>query len=263
MHRPRCLLLTVTLSLVVVPPAALLAQADCEEGNGPLDRKQPQSIAPAEIIQKFAAKEAIFKEVRNSYTYTQEVTLQTLNGRAVDGEFKLLTDIAYDSNGKRIEKVVSSPRSTLTRVVLTREDFDDMRNRMPFVMTTTELPQYDVRYQGTQHVDEIDTYVFDIAPRRIEKEQRYFQGRIWVDNHDFQIVKTCGKQIPERHGKNNENLFPRFVTYREQIDGQYWFPSYTRADDFLHFSTGIVHVREIIKYTGYKRVGSPNETPPK
>jgi hypothetical protein len=90
----------------------------------------------------------------------------------------------------------------------------------------------------------------------MEKDKRYFQGRIWVDNQDFQIVKTCGKSVPDIRKKNNENLTPKFVTYREQIDGQYWFPTYTRADDVLHFTGNDVRIREIIKYTNYKRFGS-------
>lgn len=237
-------------------PATLLAQTDCEEGDGSLHPEQPQGIAPAEIIQKFAAKEAVFKEARDNYTYTQEVTVQTLDGHTVDGEFKQVTDVTYDNKGNRVESVTFAPQPTLTRVTMTQEDFDDIRNKMPFVMTTSDLPQYDVHYEGTQHVDEIETYVFDIAPKKVEKDKRYFQGRIWVDNRDFQIVKTCGKGLPEKHSKNNENLYPKFVTYREQIDGQYWFPTYTRADDFLHFSGGDVHIREVIKYTNYKRFGS-------
>jgi len=117
-------------------------------------------------------------------------------------------------------------------------------------------------YVGQQHVDEIDTFVFDAAPKTIEKGQRYFQGRLWVDNRDFQIVKTCGKTVPEvradnRKKKNaDENLTPKFVTYREQVDGEYWFPTYTRADEVLHFRNNDVHVREIIKYSNYKRFGA-------
>jgi hypothetical protein len=103
-------------------------------------------------------------------------------------------------------------------------------------------------------VDELGTYVFDINPKEKEMKsgRRYFDGRIWVDDRDFQIVKTHGKPVPETH-KGNENLFPRFTTYREQIDGKYWFPTYTRADDTLHFKAGDVHIREIIKYTNYQR----------
>jgi hypothetical protein len=255
MNCPKFCRWTLIVFLILFP-AALFAQTDCEEGDGPLKRDPPQGMTPAEIVQKFAAKEAVFRQARDNYTYTQEVTVQTLDGHTVDGEYKQVTDITYDDKGTRLENVTFAPQSSLTRVQMTQEDFDDIRNKMPFVMTTEDLPQYDVHYEGTQHVDEIDTYVFEIAPKRIEKDKRYFQGRIWVDNHDLQIVKTCGKGLPEKRSKNGENLYPRFVTYREQIDGQYWFPTYTRADDFLHFSTGDVHIREIIKYTNYKRFGS-------
>ena len=40
------------------------------------------------------------------------------------------------------------------------------------------------------------------------------------------------------------------------MTAQYWFPTYTSADDILHFRTNDVHIREIIKYTNYKRFGS-------
>src|SRR5215468_9984896 len=223
------------LFLFALLPATLIAQTDCEEGNGRLNPNPPQSVSPTDIIQKFATKEAVFKQARDNYTYTQDVTVQTLEGHTVDGEFRETTDITYDDKGNRIENVSFAPQSTLTRVSMSREDFEDIRHKMPFVMTTEDLPQYDILYVGTQQVDEIGTYVFDVAPKRIEKDKRYFQGRIWVDNQD---------------------LMPRFVTYREQIDGKYWFPTYTRADDYLHFSNGDVHIRETIKYTNYKRFGS-------
>ena len=246
---------TVLIFLLFLP-ALLLAQTNCEEGDGALNPKQPQGMAPQDIIQKFAAKEAVFKQARDNYTYTQEVTVQTLDGNTVDGEFKQVTDITYDDKGNRLENVTFAPQPTLTRVSMSKEDFEDIRNKMPFVMTTQDLPQYDIMYLGTQHVDEIDTYVFDVAPKHIEKDKRYFQGKIWVDDHDLQIVKTCGKSVPDIRKKSNENLMPRFVTYREQVDGQYWFPTYTRADDILHFTGQDVHIREIIKYTNYKRFGS-------
>ena len=56
--------------------------------------------------------------------------------------------------------------------------------------------------------------------------KRYFEGQIWVDDRDLQIVKSEGKPVPEIKSKGGqENLFPRFTTYREQIDGKFWFPS--------------------------------------
>ena len=243
---------------LLLSPLALTAQTNCEEGDGPLNSAQPQGISVQDLIQKFAAKEAIFKEARNHYTYTQSVSVETIDGDTVDGQFKETTDVLYDDEGKRIENVTYAPMNTLTRVTLTKEDFDDFRNHLPFVLTTEDLPEYNILYAGRQHVDELDTYVFDVAPKKVDKKEggpRLFQGRIWVDNRDFQIVKTCGKNVPDIHKKDSENLSPKFVTYREQVDGQYWFPTYTRADDFLHFKSGDVHIRETLKYTNYKRFG--------
>jgi hypothetical protein len=257
---PRVWATTLAVALLALfSPLVLTAQTNCEEGNGPLNSAQPQNISVPDLIQKFAEREAIFKEARNHYTYTQEVTVETLDGDTVDGKFKETTDVLYDDEGKRIENVTYAPMNTLTRVSLTKEDYDDFRNHLPFVLTTEDLPQYNILYAGQQHVDELDTYVFDVAPKKVRKEggPRFFQGRIWVDNRDFQIVKTCGKNVPDIHKKGQENLSPKFVTYREQVDGQYWFPTYTRADDILHFRDGAgdVHIRETLKYTNYKRFG--------
>jgi hypothetical protein len=257
MYSRTLLLGTCLLLFAALFPLTLIAETNCEEGNGPLNPAQPSGITAEQIIQKFAAKEAIFKEARNHYTYTQEIVVQTLDGDTVDGEFREVNDILYDDQGRRIEEVKYAPPSSLTRVSITEQDVDDFRHRLPFVLTTEDLPEYDVSYLGQQHVDELDTYVFELTPKHVDKKggPRFFQGRIWVDNRDFQIVKTCGKNVPDIRKKGEENLTPKFVTYREQIDGQYWFPTYTRADDILHFSSGDVHIREIVKYTKYKRFG--------
>ncbi|HZU31257.1 MAG TPA: hypothetical protein VFB79_09090 [Candidatus Angelobacter sp.] len=244
-----------------ISPAALLADTNCEEGAGPLDTAQPKGITPQQIIEKFAAREEIFREARNNYTYTQDITVQELDGNTVTGEFRLVQDILYDDKGNRLENVTFAPQPSLHQLSLSREDYEDFRYKMAFILTTTDLPHYNLLYVGQQKVDELDTYVFDIAPKTIEKGQRYFQGRLWVDNHDLQIVKSCGQTVPQTvaSGKKKnaqENLSPKFVAYREQIDGQYWFPTYIKADDTLHFRTGDIHMREIIKLTNYKRFGS-------
>ena len=262
MNLPKFILRTIFASILLLAPAALLAQTNCEEGAGPLNAAQPQGVTTQEIIQKFAAKEELFREARNNYTYTQDITVQTLDGNTVDGEFRLVQDITYNDKGERVENVTFAPQSSLVRVSMSREDFDDFRRVMAFILTTADLPHYNLLYVGQQHVDEVETYVFDIAPKTLEKGQRYFQGRLWVDQKDMQIVKSCGKSVPEVTVSNSkkkknvqENITPKFVTYREQIDGQFWFPTYIRADDTLHFSTQDVHIREVIKLTNYKRYG--------
>jgi hypothetical protein len=225
--------------------------------EGPLDSAEPKNISVDQSIQRFAAKEKAFKEARDQYTYRQFVKVQTVDGDTVDGEYQETFDVLFDDQGKRLENVVFAPESTLQRIMMSPEDLDDIRHRLPFVLTSDEIPEYNILYVGQQQEDELHCYVFDIAPKQIVGKKRYFQGRIWVDDHDFQIVKTFGKTVPDiRKKRGNENLFPKFTTWREQIDGKYWFPTYTKADDTLHFSGGDVRIREIVKYTDYKRFGS-------
>jgi hypothetical protein len=236
--------------------------AVAQKGEGPLDPSPPTGITPQEIIQKFAAKETQFKEARDNYTYRQSIRIETPED---GGRFEQTWDVLFDDTGRRVENVVFAPQSSLQLVSMSREDFEDIRNVLPFVLTSAEIPLYDISYVGHQRQDELTTYVFDIRPKQIQPGKRYFDGRIWVDDHDFQIVKTSGRTVPEFRAGNTkgkkvkagqENLFPAFTTWREQIDGQYWFPTYTRADDTLHFTTGDVRIREIIKYENYKRFGS-------
>ena len=236
----------------------LVSAAAAQRGEGELDTSPPQGITEQEIIQKFAAREKEFKIARENYAYRQSLTVQTLDGDSVNGEFKEIEDVLFDDKGRRMEHVVFAPQSTLVGIQMTKEDYDDIRNRMPFVLTTDEIPEYQILYVGKQRIDEVGTYVFDIAPKQIEKNKRYFQGRIWVDDQDFQIVKTYGKNVPDLGVKKRgqENLFPNFTTWRDRVDGKYWFPVYTKVDDTLHFSTGDIHIRQVVKYTDYKRFGS-------
>jgi hypothetical protein len=243
----------VTACVFLVSASHLLAQ------EGQLDSSLPKGITPEAIIQRFAAKEKEFKQARDQYTYRQTVKVETLDGGSVTGEYQEVFDVLFDDKGKRLENVVFAPQSTLENggISMTKEDLSDIRNRLPFVLTSDEINQYNILYVGQQQEDELHCYVFDIAPKTIEKDKRYFQGRVWVDDRDFQIVKTYGKAVPDlRTKKAGENLFPKFTTWREQIDNRYWFPTYTKADDTLHFSMQEVHIREIVKYTNYKRFGS-------
>lgn len=244
------LLLALCLALPVV--------AD-DRGEGRLDPSQPQGVTVEQIIQKFAAKEKEFKLAREQYTYTQDVTVQTLDGNTVDGQYHQVSDILFDDSGRRIEQVTFAPQSSLQRVIMTEADYDDIRHRLPFVLTSDDIGKYQVLYVGKQREDELGTYVFDIAPKEIEKGQRYFQGRIWVDDHDFQIVKTYGETVPQVHNPKHpekENLSPKYTTWRQQIDNKYWFPTYTYAEDTLHFAQEDVEMRYIVKYRNYKRYGA-------
>jgi len=211
-------------------------------------------LAPDEIIQKFAAKEAEFRKARENYTYRQSVKLEELDGSGnVEGKWEEVEDIIFGPNKQREEKVVFAPMNTLSHILLTPMDLQDLRSVQPFVLTTEDIGKYDIRYVGKQKLDEIDCYQFSVKPKTLVKKERYFEGDIWVDDRDLQIVKTYGKGV----GIQTKNdAFPKFETYREQIDGKYWFPTYTRANDTLQFKDSSQRIHMTVKYENYKRFGS-------
>ena len=233
-----------------------------DAGFGVMDISAP-AMAPEEIIRQFAAKESEFQQALNHYTYRRVARVQTIDDdNKVDGEYYEVDDVIFDSTGKRTEKVVFAPENTLERVSMSPSDLQDIQRGYPFVLTAEEIGQYDVKYVGRQKVDEVDCYVFDVSPKVIEKKKRYLLGRIWVDATDLQIVVTNGRMVPDDTRKNNEDLHPPFMTWRQQVDGHYWFPVYTKGEGVLHFAGGSgymaqdVHMRDTIKYTDYKRFGS-------
>jgi hypothetical protein len=214
-----------------------------------------KEVNVSEIIQKFAAKEAEFAQARSNYTYRQTVKLEEVdtNGNPTGGRWDLVEDIIFTGDGKRTEKVVYAPVVSLRRIQLSPEDEQDLRHVQPFVLTTNEIPDYDIQYLGKEKVDEIGCYTFSVKPKKMVQGKRYFEGQIWVDDRDLQIVKTYGKGVGLLK-KNTDQAFPKFETYREQIDGKYWFPTYTRANDTLHFKSGEnVPIRMTVKYQDYKK----------
>jgi hypothetical protein len=251
-----------------------------DSGFGHMDVSPPTTPAD-EIIKKFAAKESEFQDALNHYTYRRVARVQTVDDdNKVDGEYYEVDDVIFDPSGKRTEKVVFAPASTLQRVMMSPSDLSDIQHGYPFVLTTEDVGQYNIKYIGKQKVDDVDCYVFDVTPKTIEKNKRYLDGRIWVDATDLQIVVTDGRMVPDDTRKGKEDLHPPFMTWRAQVDGHYWFPVYTKGEGVLHFSGGSgymaqdVHIRDIIKYTDYKKFGStskiiyegqditPQQTPP-
>jgi hypothetical protein len=240
-----------------------VAQSDCADGNGVLNMDPPKSMTVPDLIQKFTAEETKVKAARAQYTYTQDLMAQTLGDKGPDGQYHEVTAVSYNAQGKREEKVTFAEQSTLRGINLTKEDMDDVREFMPLILTTQDLPEYNLTYAGQQHVDDLDTYIFHVVPKKIDKNRRYFQGKIWVDGHDLEIVKVCGKSVPELiHTKRGEHqdLRPTFVSYRQPV-GEYWFPAFVKVDDSLYFKSGAVHIKEIVKFTGYKKAGAAAAKP--
>ncbi|MDT5272063.1 MAG: hypothetical protein QOH49_4249 [Acidobacteriota bacterium] len=213
------------------------------------------------IIRTFTQKEAEFRKALNEYGFRREAIIQTIAwGGQISGEYLRVSRFVFDDSGNRFEKILKFPVPTMSEIQITAEDLEDFGGVQSFSLESSKIGEYSFAYVGKEKIDELDTYVFDVTPKilsdkarldalkRSKKPERYFQGRIWVDDRDFQIVKSRGKGVPEF-----EQRFPTFETYREQIDGKYWFPTYTYADDDLVFPGGqTVHLRMKVKYADYK-----------
>lgn len=219
---------------------------------------------PNEIIKKFTQKETELLDAWKEYAYQQESKLQVIGlGGNVAGEFYQVSDFVFSDDGKRIERIVKAPMPTLENAGLqmTTEDRNALTNLQPFALTAQELPNYRVTMIGKEKIDDLNCYVFDVVPKAVADpkelgrlkdkkiEGKFFQGKIWVDDQDLQIVKTAGKVVPEF-----KQRFPKFETYRENIDGKFWFPTYTYGDDTLNFDRmPPIHVRTVVRYKNYRR----------
>lgn len=205
------------------------------------------------IIHAFTNKETQFRQALNTYAFKRDALVQTIGmGGQVTGEYHRVSYFTFNDQGERFEKINFFPMPTLTEISITAQDLEDLGGVNPFALEASKINAYSFKYVGKEKIDELDLYVFDVGPKVAPDpkkiKDRYFQGRIWVDTQDLQIVKARGKAVPE--DKNNK--YPTFETYREQIDGKYWFPTYSYADDELTFGNGnVVRMRLLVKYTDF------------
>lgn len=245
-----CILLIVAFMAVAFPQAeqTVIPQepADNIRKTGAVDVEK--------IVQAFSAKETEFRQALNNYAFKRDATVQQIGmGGVVLGEYHRVSQFVFDDRANRFEKITYFPAPTLTELQITPEDIEDLGGIQPFALEASKINLYNFDYLGTEHIDELDTYVFDVQPKVLPKKvsERFFQGRVWVDTRDLQIVKVRGKGVPE--GKQR---FPTFETYRQQIDGHYWFPVYTYADDTLFFPEIAIRMRMLVRYTDFQRFRS-------
>ena len=237
---------------LLVLAAAMIAARQAATQTAP-QSPQRKSLTPEEVIQAFAAKETQFFEAWMQYTYRQTADIRILS---VDGypsreRMTLVSDVVFKDDGTREVRLISRS-GRLRSVGWTPEDETVLNDIQPFALTTKELPFYNLKYEGKEKVDELECYTFSVKPKSTRGNRLYFEGKIWVDDQDLQIVKTMGKPVPQKR----ENQFPAFETIRQMIDDKYWFPAWTHADSSLHFPAQVVRVEETITYDNYKRFGS-------
>jgi hypothetical protein len=220
--------------------------------------------APANLAKLVAVRESETETERNEYTYRQSVTIDELDNRgAARGQYRETRDIIFSPSHERTEDAIGKPDNGLKYLTLTEEDFRDIRDIQPLVLTEDRLWNYETKFRGEETMDEVNCWVMQVRPRQILQGQRFFDGLIWVDKKQYNIVRMEGQAVPQIRTTKTENLFPRFTTIRKPIDGKHWFPVYTYADDTLQFRTGPQRIRLRIAYSSYKRFGAESTFTPK
>jgi hypothetical protein len=205
------------------------------------------------IVKKFTQNEALFRQALNVYAFNRYATMQTVGmGGQISGTFKRDSYLTFNEAGERFEKILFAPISTVTEISISVEDIDNLGGIDPFAIEPKVANQYNFTFLGKEKIDELNLYVFEVGPKVMPDWKKglakFFQGRIWVDDEDLMIVKSKGKAVPE--GKQR---FATMETTRENVDGKYWFPSFTSSDDELVFDNGqATKMRIRVRYKDYK-----------
>jgi hypothetical protein len=223
----------------------------------------PPSLPPDEIIRRFSAKEDQFIAARPNYGYRKTVRIDEFgeDGKPA-GQFLMVTEATRAANGQVVNKVVQKPQSTLHYFNLESEDVRELDRIPAFPLTTTQLAKYDLKYIGEEQVDEVDCYIFKVKPKALDRTHAYLDGLVWVDTKYVEVVKTYGRWVNELGEVRSATLpFTLFETYRENVDGKYWFPNYARSDDVLHLKEVSVPVRLVIKWTEFKVLPAAGAAP--
>lgn len=212
---------------------------------------------PANLAKRVAHRESETAAERSQYAYTQSVKLNEMPGgkASLGGEYRELREVVFSPSGDRTDRIIGEPVNNLKNLILTEEDFDDFRNIQPFVMTEDQLWNYESKYKGEERIEGVDCWVLSVKPRQILSGQRLFEGLLWINQADFSVVRSEGQAVPQIRTGKQENLFLRFTTVRRRVNG-FWFPAMTYADDTLHFRTGPIREKLIIRYNDYKKFGS-------
>jgi hypothetical protein len=227
---------------------------DVKRIAGTPEPEAPPALPPAQIIKGFSQKEDLYLATRAQYSYRKTIRLQEFgpDGRP-SGEYNATYDAVRSSDGKIYEKAISAPESTLQYLQFEPEDAQGVTRLPAFPVTTAQLAKYDLQYLGTETVDEVDCYIFQVRPRSLERQHALFDGVLWVDQKYLEVVKTYGKWITDLGEMRTASLpFSMFETYRENVDGKYWFPNYSRSDDTVKLKDRSISVRVTVKWSNFK-----------
>jgi len=235
-------------------PLATPPEHDVRRVSNVPEPAAPPSLPSEEIIKRFSEKEDQYLTARAGYGYRKTTRIDEFDhdGKLV-GQFLSVSETIRAPNGRVVNKVVEHPQSSLHLIPLEPEDAKELDRIPPFPLVSSQLPKYNLKYIGEEQIDEINCYIFQVKPKGVDRTTAYFDGIAWVDQKYLEVVKTYGKWVNELGDVHIANLpFTTYETYRENVDGKYWFPNYQRSDDTVHLNNGDFAVRLVIKWSEFK-----------
>jgi hypothetical protein len=262
------------LSTATLLAAVLIAVASAQESQAPMapppehdvrrmgntpEPPEPPSLPPAEIIKKFAAKEDQYAAARPTYGYKKTIRIDEFDRTGkLSGQFLMVTQVLRLPDGRIVNKVIDHPQSTLHVFPLEPEDVKELERIPQFPLNSAQLAKYDLQ----ETIDEIDAYIFKVTPRALDRTHAYLDGIVWVDTKYLEVVKTFGRWVNELGDVKFATMpFTTYETYRENVDGKYWFPNYERADETLHLKDGDFPVRLVVKWSDFQPLPPAESTP--
>lgn len=229
----------------------------------------PPPIPEQEIIQRFAANEDVMKKAFDTYTFTKTIRYEEMTDPG--GMVSASGETYFKPDGQRYWGVANAPRPTLKLTQYSLQDVIAMSSVPLFFLTSADIAKYNFLYAGQQQLDELNTYVFQVKPKLLSRKERLFDGVVWVDDHDFAIVRSWGKFVLDVEPEGNHLPFTMFETYRENFQDKYWLPTYTSSEDEVAIQDGSkIPVQLIVRATKFKprsdasavSSASPQTSPP-
>lgn len=220
--------------IVLATPMLLLSAGDDLPKSARTD-KEPESVYGATIVNRIIAGEKLYNTQLREYSPRIESYVQYYEGETDLGEVPK-KDAYYLG---RLHVAADTKEITFLR-----ESFwERLRHRVDVIGDYLHLNEFAVEPLAVDHEDfDRDHYMFspvrweylgdvrclalDVHPRR-KSEGRPFEGRIWVEDHNYAVVRLNGTRLNAPFG----DLYVHFDCWRENLRPGVWLPVYIFSDE--------------------------------
>lgn len=218
--------------------AAWARPDDPEDSANAAAQPAPPSVTVEAAAERVFGQEAKLVDSMRTYSPLVETYIQRLKP---DSELVTVPDKDRYFLGRLVlaDKATTNQRFTdhnqarfFTRVLDRMDSFYRLNyNQIGFMQTIFlndrfDKDHYDLKYVRQQFLGQVRTLVFDVIPKSHADEVR-FQGRIWVEDQDYNIVRINGTYGPDTQSK----YYFHFDSWRINMQAGVWLPAYVYTEE--------------------------------